>query len=195
MISKSPDSAVVILAAGLSGRMGMPKHLLQFSEGLTFLEHIVDVYQKFHVSEIIIVVNPSANVSPDIFRNPDSIRIVINKDPDEGRYSSIQLGINVLDTNVFIQNVDNPFVNIGLLMSLTKGLKDFDYAVPVYEGRGGHPILLSANILDRLRLSESSSRFNDVLKSFNRKNVEMNDPYIHANINTSSDYKKYFGET
>lgn len=186
------QSAVIILAAGLSKRMGRHKSDLNFSEEETFLDHIIHVYKKFGVSKMVLVVNESFNSSS--FLNDDSLKIVINQKLDYGRFHSIQLGLQELEnTPVFIQNIDNPFVNAGLLIKLQNGLDDEDFAVPVYEGRGGHPILLSSRIIESLKNDfQNNDRFDDILKSFNRKDVIENDPYTGVNINTPEDYKRYF---
>ena len=184
--------SVVILAAGLSERMEKPKHGLMFSEDKTFLEHIISVYQKYSVSSIIIVLNESFKPSQIDFDN--SVKTVINHNPEFGRFHSIQLGLKeTKNAAVFIQNVDNPFVNPGLLMGLQDNLKDHDFVVPVFEGRGGHPIFLSRQTVESITKDyDKESHFNEVLKSFNRKDVVVNDPYVTVNINTSDDYQKYF---
>ncbi|MCD4697779.1 MAG: NTP transferase domain-containing protein [Bacteroidales bacterium] len=185
--------AVIILAAGNSERMGKPKHLLPFSEGENFLEHIIRVYQRFVVSDMVIVINDSAKIQD--YQFDEFVKIIVNKNLEPGRFFSVQLGLKELNnTSVFIQNIDNPFVNAGLLIKLMEGLNDEDYAVPLYEGRGGHPVLLSQALIEPLINDfNHNSHFNKVLKSFKRKDVIVNDPYIGVNINTPEDYLKYFG--
>ncbi len=104
------------------------------------------------------------------------------------------MGLEELNnTDVFIQNIDNPFVNVGLLMNLQNWLGEADFAVPMYEGRGGHPVLLSHEIFESIKNDfNNNDRFDEVLKSFNRQDVIVNDPYIGVNINTQEDYLKYF---
>lgn len=187
--------AVVILAAGHSERMEKPKHSLRFSEDKSFLEHIVNVYQKYSVSSIILVVN-------EFYKNTvldldAPLKTVINLNPEFGRFHSIQLGLaKTANASVFIQNVDNPFVNPGLLMGLQDSLNDHDFVVPVFEGRGGHPILLSQQTAEAVvKDYNTENRFNEILKSFNRKDFLVYDPYVTVNINTVEDYKQYFSWT
>ena len=184
--------AVIILAAGLSERMGEQKCNLNFSEEETFLEHIIHVYRRFVVSEIVLVVNKSFN--SELYLNDESLKIIVNNNLEYGRFFSIQLGLRELEnTSVFIQNIDNPFVNTGLLINLQSGLGDDEFAVPVYESRGGHPILLSTGIIPQVVTNyKSDSHLKSVLESFKRKDVIVNDPYIGVNINTPEDYQKYF---
>ncbi|MCB2218941.1 MAG: NTP transferase domain-containing protein [Bacteroidetes bacterium] len=188
----SDRPGVVILAAGLSKRMGLPKHDLRFLEEVTFLEHIIRVYQKFVASRIVLVINNQHDFRRYFYE--EDLKIVVNKHPEFGRLHSIQLGLKEFNhVPVFIQNVDNPFVNPGLQMALEDGIDDHDYAVPVYNGKGGHPILLSQKIIKKVAGDfKKEDKLSDVLLNFIRKDVPMNDPYILANINTEEDYRKYF---
>ena len=174
--------AVIILAAGMSERMGNQKFELAFSEEETFLDHIIHIYRRFVVSDIIIVVNESFD--QQTIAHDKSIKVVVNNKLEYGRFYSIQLGLKELkSSSIFIQNIDNPFVNTGLLMSLQKGIGLADFAVPVYEKKGGHPVLLSPDVIEPMVNSfKSTSHFNDVLKSFNRQDVFVHDPYIGVNI-------------
>ena len=73
------------------------------------------------------------------------------------------------------------------------GFTELDFAVPVYGGKGGHPILLSSQLIKPLINDfNPKGHFNQVLKSFQRKDVLVSDPYIAVNINTPEDYRKYF---
>ena len=184
--------AVIILAAGMSERMGKQKCNLNFSEEETFLDHIIHIYRRFVVSELVMVVNESLNL--EAFQDDESVKIIVNNKLEYGRFYSVQLGLQELkNTSVFIQNIDNPFVNTGLLMSLLNGIGLADFAVPVYERKGGHPVLLTPKVIEPVVNDfKNTSHFNDVLKSFNRQDVFVNDPYIGVNINTPEDYQKYF---
>ncbi|MCD4735244.1 MAG: NTP transferase domain-containing protein [Bacteroidales bacterium] len=190
--NKKQRSSVIILAAGRSVRMGKPKIALQFSEEDTFIDHIIKVYQKFGVHKIILVVNDLA--VQNISRDEDQLIFVVNPYPEFGRFYSIRLGLKELGPSpVFIQNVDNPFVNPGLLMMLEAGIKDGDFSTPVYKSHGGHPVLVSGRIVPKLINDfNKDDRFDEVLKLFDRRIVNVNDPYITVNINTPEDYEEYF---
>jgi CTP:molybdopterin cytidylyltransferase MocA len=192
MSKRSDRPAVVILTAGLSERMGIPKHELRFSEELTILENIIRVYHNFVASQIVLVINDRDDFSK--YYNEEDLKIVVNKNPEYGRFHSIQLGLKEInETSVFLQNIDNPFVSPGLLITLENGIEEADFAVPVHEGKGGHPVLLSQRIIQKVVADfDKDEKLNSVLKHFMRKDVPMHDPYILANINTEEDYRKYF---
>lgn len=185
-------SSCIILAAGKSVRMKKPKHNLLFSESESFIDHIIYIYKRIGVAQIVLVVNESFNF--DMLQNNESLKIVINNNLEHGRFYSIQLGLEeIMNMPVFIQNIDNPFVSPGLLMNLQNGLGKAEYVVPVYKGRAGHPVLLSPGIIESLVNDfKNNDRFDEALKSFNRKDLLVQDPYIGVNINTPEDYRKYF---
>jgi CTP:molybdopterin cytidylyltransferase MocA len=185
--------SVIILAAGDSARMGKPKHELLFGEGKTFLEHIVLVYKRLGVEELIIVESDKSFILPEMFMQPEGIRGITNHNAAKGRFTSVQLGLKHSRFDTFIHNVDNPFVNLGLLLSLVMGLKEYDLAVPVFESKGGHPVFVSKKITASICNDFSENeKLNEVFKNFNRIDIPVKDPYVLVNINTIADYNKYF---
>ncbi|HNW98492.1 MAG TPA: NTP transferase domain-containing protein [Bacteroidales bacterium] len=188
------SSSVVILAAGLSERMGKMKPLLSFNNNKTFLEQIISQYQKFNSSEIVVVTNNyvNENLKLSVYKN---VKIIINHTPSLGRMSSIILGINALTEKkcCFIHNVDNPFVNIDLLEKLQLFINDENYVTPVYNDKGGHPILIGKNALEKISVQKiEDADLREIFKPFKRKNVQTDDEKILYNINTIDEYKKYF---
>ncbi len=49
--------SAIILSAGKSSRMGVPKFSLMFDDKSTFLEKIINAYADFGCEEIIVVLN------------------------------------------------------------------------------------------------------------------------------------------
>ena len=187
----------VILAAGNSIRMGKPKPLLRFNEKQNFLERIVSVYGSAGIKEIVVVTNAEVldrirvSVSPSFKES----RFVLNSQPELGRFYSIKLGIELVKKNtmVFLQNIDNPFITQEIIADLKNQIGTSDYAVPEFEGRPGHPVLLSKKMVDALSAQENYDvNFRDFLKLYRGKTVPANDPGIMVNINTPEDYSKHF---
>ncbi len=190
------DCAVVILAAGKSERMGTPKAFLLYDEGknITFIDKIIAEYQKFGCAEIIVVFN-EANVGLIRNNGTNKVIVAINPAPELGRFYSLQIGISKVQKSnfIFVQNCDNPFVNQEILMKLFENRKKNAYISPVYNNRGGHPIIISREIFTKI-LTEMSKNQNlkTFLQPFERKNVFINESKILANINTQDEYNKYF---
>ncbi len=186
--------SVVILAAGRSLRMGVPKLRLPFDDKHTFLEAITERYLDFGCLDIAVVVNQENRQEIDAGKLDSSIKIIVNKHPEWQRFYSVQLGLQLTnpDDPVFIHNIDNPFVDKVLLQKMAESLSSDKYVVPVYRGRGGHPVLLSPSILKAiLQTTGHSSNLKTFLKSYQRINIETSNPGILININTREDYRKF----
>ena len=184
----------VILSAGKSERMKSHKALLPFSDDENFLQHIIEVYRKSQVDEIVVVANPSIadNIHAEDYKE---ITFVSNPFPERGRIYSLKQGLNASPEAhyCFVQNIDNPFITPGVILKLFESRKDGDYITPVYQGRGGHPALLSAKVIRYILNQENGDfKLNEILKKFKRINVEVNDEKILSNINSVEDYEKYF---
>jgi molybdenum cofactor cytidylyltransferase len=191
---KTLNPPVLVLAAGLSERMGTMKPLLKFDEKDTFLSHIIAEYEKFGSKEIIVVTNEKVVnvISETVLEN---IKIILNKNPLSGRLGSIKLGLKALKTKgaCFIHNTDNPFVNSGLLMEMASMSNDENYIVPVFKGKGGHPILIGRKAIEHVNsLKQADADLREILKSFERINAQTTDERILYNMNTMEDYNKYF---
>jgi len=191
------DFSVIILAAGNSERIGFPKLSLKYDENTTFIEHIVKEYIQFGCEEIVLVVNEIGNkylVDHDI-RFEHNVKVVINKHPDWHRFYSLKIGVKSLSEakSCFIHNVDNPFVNYNVLNELYNNLSNTVYISPVFEGKGGHPILLSKNIISDLKfVEEDQMHFKEFLNKYSKQEVKVNDKMILVNINTIEEYEKFF---
>jgi molybdenum cofactor cytidylyltransferase len=187
----------VILAAGNSERMGQLKPFLRFNESLTFLERIVHIYQNQKIDKILVVVNDDVyqKLQKTNLVKPDSCKYVLNHNPEYGRFHSIKIGLKEVQSGslVFLQNIDNPFVTEITIQSLINEIDDADYAVPVFDGNSGHPILVSPNVVNTiLQTQDRRSNLRNILASFQRCEVRISDPGILVNINTPDDYHRYF---
>ncbi len=185
-------TACIILSGGNSSRMKTHKALLPFSQNKNFLQHIIGVYLNTGLSDIVVVKNEDINLNPKQYPNAT---IINNNHPEKGRIYSIQLGLQQLSehTDCFIQNIDNPFVTKQLLSDLLKHQNKADFISPVYYDKGGHPVLLSGIILNKIRtITDNKTTLRDILSDFNRYKVVTNDERCILNINTPDDYSQYF---
>lgn len=189
--------SALILAAGYSTRMKKPKALLKFDENTVFIQNIVAKYLQHKLcNELVIVVNRKlAKLLYSYIPTLPELTIVVNEYPEKERFYSIQCGLKALTPlkNVFLHNADNPFVNLKTLDELILGIKDFDFAVPQYNGKGGHPILLNTKIAENI-ISEKNTNQNlkYYLNKFTKTYVPVNDSDILVNINNEKDYQLIF---
>jgi CTP:molybdopterin cytidylyltransferase MocA len=189
------EASVIILAAGVSKRMGVPKFQLLTNEGHTFLETIIKKYLDLGCKEIVVVANRfniSAISSATKLLSKD-IKIVLNPDETSGKMQSVYLGAKAITPKfpAFLQPVDTPFFQPETLQTMLHQIGDAPFVVPVFELKGGHPVLVSAQVLQAV--SETNSHIHtlrDFLKNFDGKRLEVSDQMVLANINTPHDYER-----
>jgi molybdenum cofactor cytidylyltransferase len=188
-----PVSAI-ILAAGNSGRMGSDKAQLQSGNGFSFARHLVHSFAGFGVQPIVVVVNKRIDLSE---LNPTQIVTTLNEHLEKGRSWSILLGMNKVpgDCPCFLQNIDNPYIENNLMNLLLDAVKPDNYVVPVYQGRGGHPVLLGGQIVNCLKNLSELPDFREVLKQYKRIEIPYYNERILLNINTPQDYKRFLEQS
>lgn len=180
--------------------MNYPKPWLSINNEISFLEHLVKLYYNSGIRNIVVVLNNECYSSKwgEQIRNIEQYCFVVkNNQVDNGRLYSIKLGLEQLDnTNfVYIQNIDNPFIDTKVINTLRQNSYPNGVTIPTYNGKGGHPVLISKKIKERiLKHYNSSDTLRDVLDRFDRKNVEVESDSILLNINTPSEYKKVLSE-
>lgn len=197
-MSALPRFSCIILSAGNSFRMGRHKALLSFgNQNISFLEMIIKAYRKAGASQVIVVVNEELKEmlsGSELFENGEA-EIVVNHRPGLGRFYSLKKGLSLAepDNLVFVQNVDNPFVDVNLLISMLSLIDEADVVVPSFSGRSGHPVLINQLVCKAaIDLADMNVRLDVFFKSFGRAHMEVDHDKIFANVNTPDDYKRLF---
>lgn len=184
--------SAIILAAGKSERMGTDKLFLKHTNGKYFIEHIADEYFKFGCEPIIVVVNATSRNSKPFkkLKLPPAATIITNGNPDLGRFYSLQLALKseAIKDWAFVHNIDNPFCSNDLLKAMMNNADNFDYLVPSYRGKGGHPILISKCVATGAVNAANNEILNKYLKQFRGNKLAIDSDLILLNINTMSDY-------
>ena len=183
----------VILSGGWSSRMGEPKALLGYDDQSNFLQHIVGQYKEAGVNRIVVVANYA--IAMQLVGLAEGVDIVINDRPELGRLHSVRLGLERLGNlgYCYLQNIDNPFTDVSLITKLAMHCNDGEYVSPEWNGKGGHPILISKPVIDALETeTDRTLTFRDVLGRFPRRRVAADDDRCLVNINDPAEYGRYF---
>jgi len=199
MLTNKNIPSAIVLAAGNSGRMGRLKAFLPFDDKQCFLEKIIVEFLTFGVQKLVVVLNMEGIKAFEKLSSPQTgqVQTVLNLFPERERFYSIQTALKALGKTqpVFIHNVDNPFVNREVLKGLSEANKKNSYVVPFFQNEGGHPILLSGEIVnDIVSAVDYSFNFRIFLQSYSKIKVPVNDNHILSNINTPEEYNRYFGK-
>ncbi len=160
----------ILLAAGLSTRMGEPKQLLPFGES-TIVETVVDSMLMSKLDSVIVVVGHCAQqVREKLGARP--IQIVFNPDYREGMLSSAQCGVRALNetTDAFaLMLVDQPFITPTLIDTVVNAYVQTEkgIAVPSYNYRRGHPVIFHRRYAaDILALGADSGGVRTLFKTY-----------------------------
>jgi molybdenum cofactor cytidylyltransferase len=185
--------SVIIPAAGQSIRMGIDKALLPFGNGTCFAENIMTCFSQSGCNKIVLVIKQAQDIS--VLKDLEFIT-VINDNIKLGRSYSIYLGLQSVPegNSCFIHNIDNPFLELPLLDCLLEEVRNEGYAVPVWKGKSGHPVILGKGVADHIRRQPCTMDFREQLKGFSRIEVPYHDKRILWNINTPGDYLQFVKE-
>jgi molybdenum cofactor cytidylyltransferase len=144
-----PNTAIVILAAGSSSRLGRPKQLLTY-KGKTLICNIVDSAIAAKLSPIIVVTGHSAEEVVEELKEKD-VETVFNGNWPEGMGSGIVVGLQKLlelepnMEDLIIAVCDQPFVTSDFLSNLVslKNKSKKSIVSSSYAGTFGTPVLFN----------------------------------------------------
>ena len=146
-------TCAIVLAAGLSSRMGVQKLLLPFG-GKKVIGHIVDQLLASTVGEVHVVVGHQAErISAEL--SGRAVSIVNNPDYKSGMLSSVRCGLQSLPEKcraVMVVLGDQPSITTGLINQMLQSfaMTEKTILVPLYKGKRGHPILFSSIYRDEI---------------------------------------------
>jgi len=154
-------TAGIILAAGESRRMGRPKAFLPFRSG-TFLSEIARVLNE-RCSTVIAVFGFDAARLIEMAR-PLGVCAVENPDYPLGMLTSLQAGLRAVPPAcdaVLFTLVDHPAISLTTVDILLRSTAPI--AIPRFDGRRGHPVMIRRPICDEFLREPASSKVRDVI--------------------------------
>ena len=185
--------AAILLAAGRSRRMGAFKPLLPFG-GRTVAEACVENLLAGGVGEVVVVLgHRGEEVRRRLSRLP--VRFAVNADASSEMGASIARGVEQLPTEaeaVFIALVDQPAVppeTIRLInaAAVRTGAR---LVVPVYEGRGGHPVRIDLSFREELMKLDPERGLRALFEAHREEvlRVHVASPYVARDMDRWDDY-------
>jgi len=192
-----PGVGAILLAAGESSRMGQLKALLPW-RNTTLLEHQLRSLLDGGVQWVVVVVGHDADRLKPIIEAVEGASWTLNNDYLQGKTTSLKAGVAALAgqpiSDVLLLNVDQPR-NADTVRRLLERhqASSFRITIPTYGGKGGHPILIAAELFPELAEIEEESQG---LKAVVRRHAEateryeLDDPSVLLDLNTPEQYKK-----
>ena len=186
------NPAGIILAAGASTRMGRPKALLTLG-GVSFLEHAIRLLAPL-CDPIILVLGYHREEIESTLANRPGLRIAINPNPARGMISSLQCGLaaaTLTDSGAIFTVVDCPAVRPETARAVLDAFlhRRVAVAVPVFNGKRGHPVCISATVARDLLAASPNEPARDIVARHRTplSLVEVNDPGAVTDADTPQD--------
>ncbi len=186
------DCAALITAAGRSERMGRPKALLAWG-GRTLLAHQCQVLSEAPAAfgQVVVVLGHDADRLRAEAGLPPRVEVVVNARWAEGRSASLEAGAAAIAPDrqaVLVAAVDQPLER-SVVQALLVAFDPATHAaaVPTFDGRRGHPLLLSARLLpDLARVSALAEGLRTLVRAHAAATlfVPVASPSIHLDLNT-----------
>ena len=143
----------IVLAAGRSSRMGVQKLLLDYG-GKSVIGHIVEQLLGSVVDEVCVVTGCDGDrVADEIVGS--GVSVIFNEGYKAGMLSSVRCGLGAIGADcraVVIALGDQPAISSKLVDELVGAYQRTDrtIVIPMYKGRRGHPIVMSAQYKDEV---------------------------------------------
>lgn len=161
--------------------MGRPKAALPLRGG-TFLSVLAETLGRY-CSPVIAVFG--ANADTLVEQLPEGTRGVVNADWEQGMLTSLQAGLRSVpedcDAAMFTL-VDHPAVQTKTVAALLQSTERI--AIPRFEGRRGHPVLVRRALFEEILQEPRSSQVRDIVNRHAdaTEYVEVMDPGIFDDI-------------
>lgn len=186
----------IVLAAGLSSRMGRPKMTLAWGK-TTILGQVLEVLAKSGIDEILVVTGADQEAVQAIC-DAAGVRTVHNSDFASGEMlSSLQRGLlevpRPTDAAMIVLG-DQPGIRRAVVEALIRSYRETGVSLimPSYQRRRGHPWLVARELWPRLLEMQPPSTPRDFLNSRSGiiHYVEVNTASIVEDIDDPDEYSK-----
>jgi len=153
------DVSAIILAAGLSRRMGAQNKLLLPVNGVPMIRHMVEIYASISTRIIVVTGHEAGKIETALFGT--NVMFAFNPDFTDGQASSVACGLRASGSEgpVLMGLGDQPRLELDDLHTLLEAHMEADPArisIPVAHGKRGNPIVIPAHLRGAL-LADSRS--------------------------------------
>lgn len=186
--------AAIVLAAGLSSRMGQQKMLLPWGKS-TVINTVVDQIKAARLSTIVVVTGKDKNeIEKSLSGEP--VTIVYNSHyKDDNMAISLQTGLRELPASISAALIflgDQPQIEPNVIEMIIAYYQrsDAKIIIPQFMGKKGHPWLLDRSLWNQILLSKPPPIMRDFQLQHNHqiKFVNVNSDTILKDLDTFDDY-------
>ena len=192
-MTRFADLSGIVLAAGSSSRMEGANKLLLPWQKQCVLQVVVERICEVGLGEVVVVTgHQRAEVEEALSRYP--VRLVHNSDFAEGMATSIRVGVAaaVGEQGYLFALGDMPQIAGTTMLKVAEALKSSEtIAVPVSNGRRGHPVAIGSAYRDALLALTGDQGARPVLakNATNLIEVPVEDEGIFVDVDTRESYR------
>jgi len=183
----------IILAAGMSVRMGQQKLLLPW-QNTTIIESVIQQIPDDIPNRLVILGSHNEEIKKQI-RNLQ-VKTDINKNYKEGMLSSVICGFNLLPKSAKAAMVflgDQPGISPDVIHRVKEAWRKSKkpIVIPTFNGRRGHPVLIETKFTDEINQLDGNIGLKQLMNNHASEIYEVpcDDSEILYDIDTPSDYK------
>jgi molybdenum cofactor cytidylyltransferase len=190
--------AGIVLAAGMSTRMGRPKMTLPWKSGRTVVGEVLHALLSGGADRVLVVTGADRE-AVERAAEGIAVRFVHNEEHAvSGMFSSIKCGLRALDGSdaevALITPGDLPAIRPDTVAALISAWRETRSGIiaPSHAGRRGHPVLLGRSSWPRILATPDQSTLRDFLmqESAMVRHVIVDDLGIVSDLDTPDDYQK-----
>lgn len=194
-LTNTENIAIIILAAGNSSRMGMPKQNLLI-HGQTLLQRMAAVALEISPKVVVVLGANAGDIVPSL-RGMD-LKLLRNDQWNKGMGTSISQGVKYVqnefpETESIITLVcDQPFVSVQLLQKLVHASVAFSSGIiaSYYDGVNGVPALFRRQFFSALTDLREDEGARKIIKAHKRDVVSIPFGQGLIDLDTPEDYDK-----
>lgn len=190
--------SAILLAAGLSRRMGDPDKLLLDWQGQPMIAHCATQLAESQAAEILLVANPT---NAALMPKTDRLRLIVNPDYTTGMTSSIQAGVRTADpqhAGLMICLGDMPLLQTALIDQLLAVFAHEQPLVlqPSYQGQPGHPVIFHRQLAPDLLAHTLPEGCKALIQRYQaqKHTLPVNTPAILRDVDTPAAYQQLKAE-
>jgi molybdenum cofactor cytidylyltransferase len=183
----------IVLAAGESKRMKVPKMLLPYKDK-TIIEKVIENIIASGIEKIIVVLGSDKDNIRKVTGNLP-VTNCYNDNYREGMLSSVKCGFSKLDEQcgaVLVFLGDQPGIEADVIKNLIKAYRNSDkgIVIPVFNNKRGHPLIIDIKYKGDIEHLDKSATLRDLVHKHagDVHEIEVETQSILRDIDTHEDY-------
>ena len=195
--------SAIVLAAGMSTRMGQNKLLLDFKVK-PLIAHAVDTLLASEIDEVVVVLGNEAGKVQEKLRGRE-VRLIENPDFREGLSTSVRVGVTAVSPQadgIMVYLADQPLLEPA---DVNRILRAFTHAkgvgksivVPFFGEQRGNPVILDSSFREAILGVVGDVGCKGVIKRYPDQVfiVEMENDHVIRDMDTIEEYEAVLGTT